>query len=91
MSTAPLVCPLLVCLLIPVGHNSILKSCTLEDECLIGIGAVISEGCHVSTHSMVAAGSILAPNTTVPSGEVYGFFNNSSILGLDGQACQVRS
>ncbi|KAK8813146.1 hypothetical protein WA158_002738 [Blastocystis sp. Blastoise] len=54
-----------------IGHNVVLQSCTLEDDCLIGIGSVINNGCHISTHSIVAAGSVVAPNTTVPSGEMW--------------------
>ncbi len=59
---------------VSVGHRAILHACTVEDECLIGMGAVLLSGVHVGTGSVVGAGAVLTPNTIVPAGSlVLGF------------------
>ena len=39
-----------------VGHRAILHGCTVEDDCLIGMGSVLLNGVHIGTGSVVAAG-----------------------------------
>lgn len=60
-----------------VGHNAMIHSCTVEDECLIGMGAVLLDGCHIGTHSVVAAGAVVSPGTVVPPG--------SMVMGVPGR------
>ncbi|MFW5685855.1 MAG: gamma carbonic anhydrase family protein [Spirochaetota bacterium] len=50
------------------GHAVTLHGCTVHDECLIGIGAVVLDGAVVESGSMVAAGALVPPGMTVPSG-----------------------
>jgi carbonic anhydrase/acetyltransferase-like protein (isoleucine patch superfamily) len=49
-----------------VGHSVVLHGCTIEDECLIGIGSIILDGCRIGKGSVIAAGSLLPPGFTVP-------------------------
>jgi carbonic anhydrase/acetyltransferase-like protein (isoleucine patch superfamily) len=57
---------------VTIGHQASLHGCTVEDECLIGMGATLQQGSVVEKGAMVAAGAVLAPGTTVPSGEIWG-------------------
>jgi len=54
--------------LVTAGHAVRLHGCTIEDETLIGIGAIVLDGAVVQKRSMVAAGALVPPNFTVPSG-----------------------
>lgn len=51
-----------------VGANARLDECTLESFSYVGMGASIGRGCVVESFAVVAAGAVLPPNTTVPSG-----------------------
>ncbi|MEP0861894.1 MAG: gamma carbonic anhydrase family protein [Ignavibacterium sp.] len=55
---------------VTIGHAVKLHGCTLQDLCLIGIGAIILDGAVVEEKSMVAAGSVVKPNFIVPSGKL---------------------
>tara|TARA_Y100000768_G_scaffold388508_1_gene384839 strand:- start:3804 stop:4346 length:543 start_codon:yes stop_codon:yes gene_type:complete len=58
---------------VTVGHSAILHACTIEDHCLIGMGAKILDGAVIGAGSLVAAGSIVPPHKVYPP--------NSFILG----------
>ncbi|CAN5269282.1 gamma carbonic anhydrase family protein [soil metagenome] len=51
---------------ITLGHRVTLHGCYIETGCLIGIGAIILDGVRVGRNSLVAAGSLLTPNTQIP-------------------------
>jgi carbonic anhydrase/acetyltransferase-like protein (isoleucine patch superfamily) len=55
---------------VTVGHCVKLHGCTLEDLCLIGIGAIVLDGAVIEKQSMVAAGAVVKPNFVVPSGNL---------------------
>lgn len=55
---------------VTIGHCVKLHGCTLEDLCLIGIGAIILDGAVVQNESVVAAGAVVRPNFVVPSGKL---------------------
>lgn len=57
---------------ITVGHMVTLHGCTVQDYCLVGIGAVVLDGALLEHHSFVAAGAVVTPNTVVKSGWLYG-------------------
>jgi len=48
-----------------------LHACTIADGCLVGMGATLLDGVRLETNSIVAAGSLVPPNTVVPTGEVW--------------------
>ena len=54
-----------------IGHRVSLHACTLNNGCMIGIGAIILDRVVVGEHAMVAAGSLVSPEKTVPSGELW--------------------
>ena len=53
---------------ITIGHSAVLHGCTLEDFCLIGMGAIVMDRAHIHRHSMVAAGAIVLEGFDVPEG-----------------------
>lgn len=62
--------PLVIGDKVTVGHSVILHGCTLQDLCLIGMGAVVLDGALVEKFSMVAAGSVVKPGFVAPSGKL---------------------
>ena len=53
-----------------VGHRAIIHGCTVEDDCLIGMGAVLLNGVKVGAGSVVGAGALLTENIEVPPGSL---------------------
>jgi carbonic anhydrase/acetyltransferase-like protein (isoleucine patch superfamily) len=51
---------------ITLGHRVTLHGCHIETGCLIGIGSIVLDGARVGRNSLVAAGSLLTPNTQIP-------------------------
>ena len=51
---------------VTVGHGVILHGCTVEDRCLIGMGAILLNGCRIGSDSIVAAGSLVPERVTIP-------------------------
>lgn len=51
---------------ITVGHRVLLHGCTVDNRCLIGMGAILMDGVHVGEECLVGAGSLLTPGTIVP-------------------------
>jgi len=56
---------------VTIGHMVHLHACTLEDECLIGSGAVVLDGARIERHAQVAAGAVVSPGKVVKSGELW--------------------
>src|SRR5262245_30797045 len=51
---------------VTIGHAAVLHGCTIEDQCLIGMGAILLNGVRIGTGSIVAAGTLLPEGTEVP-------------------------
>jgi carbonic anhydrase/acetyltransferase-like protein (isoleucine patch superfamily) len=51
---------------VTVGHAAVIHGCTVENQCLIGMGAILLNGSHVGTGSIVAAGSLVVEEMRVP-------------------------
>ncbi|MCG6917400.1 MAG: gamma carbonic anhydrase family protein [Deltaproteobacteria bacterium] len=51
---------------ITIGHRAIIHGCTIEEGCLIGMGAVLLDGCHVGAEAIVAAGSVVSEGKRIP-------------------------
>ena len=56
---------------VSVGHNALIHGCTLEDNVLVGMGAIVMDNCVVERNSIIAAGAVLLENTRVESGSIY--------------------
>ena len=62
--------PALIGARVGVGHRAILHGCTVEDDCLIGMGSVLLNAVVVGTGSVVAAGAGLREGMVVPPGSL---------------------
>ncbi|MGE3517985.1 MAG: gamma carbonic anhydrase family protein, partial [Vicinamibacterales bacterium] len=51
---------------VTIGHAAVVHGCTIEDRCLIGMGAILLNGVVVGTGSIVAAGTLLPEGMQVP-------------------------
>ena len=56
---------------VSIGHNAIVHGCTIKDNVLVGMGAIIMDDCIIESNSIIAAGAVLTKGTHVPSGSVY--------------------
>ena len=56
---------------VSIGHNAIVHGCTIKDNVLIGMGAIVMDNCIIESNSIVAAGSVITQNTTVASGTIW--------------------
>lgn len=53
-----------------IGHRAVIHGCTIEDDCLIGMGAVLLNDVCIGSGSVVAAGALVTEGTPVPSGSL---------------------
>lgn len=49
-----------------IGHGCILHGCHIEDEVLIGMGAIIMDGAHIRKHTIVGAGAVVTEHKEFP-------------------------
>ena len=56
---------------VTIGHGAILHGCTIKDQALIGMGAIVLNGAVIGKGSMIAAGALVLQNTVVPDGALY--------------------
>jgi len=51
---------------VTVGHNCVIHGCTIEDHCLIGMGAVVLHGALIGRGSVIAAGAVVLEKQIIP-------------------------
>ncbi|HEY4305852.1 MAG TPA: gamma carbonic anhydrase family protein [Gemmatimonadaceae bacterium] len=51
---------------VAIGHRAIVHGSTIEDDCLIGMGAILLNGCHVGAGSLIAAGAVCTEGMQIP-------------------------
>ena len=56
--------------LVTVGHSAILHACTVEDETLIGMGAIVLDGAVIGARSIIGAGALVTGGMIVPPGSL---------------------
>jgi gamma-carbonic anhydrase len=62
---------------VTVGHSAMLHGCTVEDDCVIGIGAVVLSGARIRKGAVIAAGAVVPEGMEVPPG--------SLVMGIPGK------
>lgn len=55
---------------VSVGHRAVLHGCAVEDDVLVGMGAVIMNGARVGTGSLIAAGAVVLEGAEIPPGSL---------------------
>jgi carbonic anhydrase/acetyltransferase-like protein (isoleucine patch superfamily) len=56
---------------VTVGHNAIVHGCTIADNVLVGMGAIVMDDCVVASNSIIAAGAVVTQGTRVEGGTIY--------------------
>ncbi|WP_069660045.1 gamma carbonic anhydrase family protein [Arcticibacter eurypsychrophilus] len=56
---------------VSIGHNALVHGCTLEDNILIGMGAIVMDNVVVQSFTIIAAGSVVLENTICETGYIY--------------------
>lgn len=56
---------------VSIGHNAIVHGCTVEDNVLIGMGAIVMDRTTIGKNSIIAAGAVVLENTKVEPGSIY--------------------
>lgn len=56
---------------VSIGHNAIVHGCTIHDNVLVGMGAIIMDACVVESNCIIAAGAVVTQGTRVESGTIY--------------------
>jgi gamma-carbonic anhydrase len=68
---------------VTIGHAAVVHGCTIEDRCLIGMGAIVLNGARVGEGSIVAAGTLLVEGAVVPP--------RSLVMGSPGKVRRTLS
>ena len=56
---------------VSIAHNAIVHGCTVEDNVLIGMGAIVMDNAIIKSNSVIAAGAVVLAGTIVESGSIY--------------------
>ena len=56
---------------VSIGHNAIVHGCTVHDNVLIGMGAIVMDNCVIQSNTIIAAGAVVLENTMVEAGCIY--------------------
>ena len=56
---------------VSVGHNALVHGCTISDNVLVGMGAIVMDGVVVESNSIIAAGAVVLEGTHIESGTIY--------------------
>ena len=56
---------------VSIGHNAIVHGCTVEDNVLIGMGAIVMDRARIGKNSIIAAGAVVLEDTDVPPGSIF--------------------
>ena len=66
-----------------IGHRAILHGCTIGDNCLIGMGAIVLNGAKIGDNSLVGAGALVPEGREIPPG--------SLVIGMPGKVARPLS
>ena len=68
---------------VSIGHNAIVHGCTVHDNVLIGMGAIVMDNCTIESNSIVAAGAVITQNTVVESGTIWAGVPAKKVKDID--------
>jgi len=68
---------------VTIGHGALIHGCTIDDQCLIGMGAILLNGARIGAGSIVAAGSLVVEGMQVPP--------RSLVMGSPGRVKRTLS
>ena len=56
---------------VSIGHNAIVHGCKVNDNVLIGMGAIVMDNCEIGSNTIIAAGAVVTEGTIVPAGCIF--------------------
>ena len=56
---------------VSIGHNAIVHGCTVKDNVLIGMGAIVMDNAVIESNTIIAAGAVVLENTICEAGSIY--------------------
>ena len=56
---------------VSIGHSAIVHGCTIHNDVLIGMGAIVMDGAVIHSNSIVAAGAVVLEGTVIPEGSIF--------------------
>lgn len=68
---------------VSIGHNAIVHGCVVQDNVLIGMGAIVMDNCTIESNSIIAAGAVVTQNTVVTSGSIWAGVPAKKVKDLD--------
>ena len=68
---------------VSVGHSAIIHGCTIEDNVLIGMGAIIMDKAVIGRNSLIAAGAVVTENMTIEANSIYAGVPARKIKSID--------
>jgi gamma-carbonic anhydrase len=68
---------------VTIGHSAVIHGCTIEDRCLIGMGAKVLDFAVIGAESILAAGTVVPPGMKVPP--------RSMVMGVPGKIKKTLS
>jgi carbonic anhydrase/acetyltransferase-like protein (isoleucine patch superfamily) len=68
---------------VSIAHNAIVHGCTVHDNVLVGMGAILMDHVVVESNSIVAAGAVVSKGTVIESGSVYAGVPAKKIKSVD--------
>ena len=70
---------------VSIGHNAIVHGCTIHDQVLIGMGAIVMDNVVVESNCIVAAGAVVTQNSHLESGFIYAGMPAKKLKALDAK------
>lgn len=55
---------------VTIGHNAVIHACTIDDNVLVGMGAIVMDGVHIKENCIVGAGALVTQNREFPEGSL---------------------
>ncbi|MDN5205318.1 gamma carbonic anhydrase family protein [Fulvivirgaceae bacterium BMA10] len=76
---------------VSIGHNAIVHGCTLEDDVLVGMGAIVMDDAVIKSGSIVAAGAVVLAGTIVEPGYIYAGVPAKKVKQVEGELKEIFS
>lgn len=79
---------------VSIGHNAIVHGCTIHDNVLVGMGAIVMDNVEIGSNTIIAAGAVVLEGTKVESGSVYAGVPAKKVKDINqelinGEICRI--
>ena len=68
---------------VSIGHQAMVHGCTIDDNVLIGMGAIVMDHVHIHSNCIIAAGAVVLENTVVEANSIYAGVPAKKVKTLD--------